>query len=80
MRLVPSCNVGLSTGASILGDIDGDGRLDYCILHDNEDMQCFRNGGIGEMAGPWEDLGTVFTGKGLGDSRGFRLGKLLSVV
>ncbi|KAH9223897.1 hypothetical protein DL95DRAFT_452880 [Leptodontidium sp. 2 PMI_412] len=72
-RIVPSCNVGLSTGASILGDIDGDGRLDYCILHDNEDMQCFRNGGIGEMAGPREDLGTVFTGKGLGDSRGFRL-------
>ncbi|PVH89001.1 carbohydrate esterase family 3 protein [Cadophora sp. DSE1049] len=56
-----------------LGDIDGDGRVDYCVIHDNEDMQCFRNGGIGEMSGPWEDMGIVFVGKGMGDFRGFRL-------
>lgn len=60
---------------ALLGDIDGDGRLDYCVLNDNQDIQCFRNGGMGEMAGPWEDLGVVFTGKGLGDFRGFRLGE-----
>ncbi|GAB1206268.1 hypothetical protein APSETT445_004953 [Aspergillus pseudonomiae] len=61
-----------------LGDIDGDGRLDYCLVKGNGDIQCWRNGGqkdapTAEFNGYWQDLGTVFTGKGMGDIAGVRL-------
>ncbi|KAB8256183.1 hypothetical protein BDV32DRAFT_161282 [Aspergillus pseudonomiae] len=61
-----------------LGDIDGDGRLDYCLVKGNGDIQCWRNGGqkdapTPEFNGYWQDLGTVFTGKGMGDIAGVRL-------
>ncbi|KPM38628.1 hypothetical protein AK830_g7923 [Neonectria ditissima] len=58
-----------------LGDIDGDGRLDYCVMHDNADIYCYRNGGLGDGAAYWQDMGQggpVFTGKGMGDMRGVR--------
>ncbi|KAE8155227.1 hypothetical protein BDV25DRAFT_146356 [Aspergillus avenaceus] len=50
-----------------LGDIDGDGRIDYCLVHNNGDIQCWRNGGQGDAPtskykGYWQDLGIVFTG------------------
>ncbi|KAI1129345.1 carbohydrate esterase family 3 protein [Nemania abortiva] len=45
-----------------LGDIDGDGRLDYCVINDNGSLQCWRNGGIlPDAAAYWQDLGIVFT-------------------
>ncbi|KAL4934909.1 hypothetical protein BDV06DRAFT_229313 [Aspergillus oleicola] len=61
-----------------LGDIDGDGRIDYCLIAGNGDIQCWRNGGQREAptspyGSYWQDLGTVFTGKGMGDITGVRL-------
>lgn len=32
----------------VIGDVDGDGRGDYCVIEDNGDMQCWRIGWIGE--------------------------------
>ncbi|KJK61604.1 GDSL-like Lipase/Acylhydrolase family protein [Aspergillus parasiticus SU-1] len=61
-----------------LGDIDGDGRIDYCLAHNNGDIRCWRNGGqkdapTKEYGGYWQDLGIVFKGKGMGDITGVRL-------
>ncbi|KNG81650.1 hypothetical protein ANOM_009765 [Aspergillus nomiae NRRL 13137] len=61
-----------------LGDIDGDGRIDYCLIHNNGDIRCWRNGGqkdapTKEYGGYWQDLGIVFKGKGMGDITGVRL-------
>lgn len=53
-----------------LGDIDGDGRIDYCVVDDGSgDMTCWRNGGqkeapTDEYGGYWQDLGVVFSGDG----------------
>ncbi|KAF7589874.1 hypothetical protein BBP40_003586 [Aspergillus hancockii] len=60
-----------------LGDIDGDGRIDYCLIHNNGDIRCWRNGGhkdapTKEYGGYWQDLGIVFTGTGMGDITGVR--------
>lgn len=30
-----------------LGDIDGDGRLDYCVFDDKGNIYCWRNSGVG---------------------------------
>ncbi|RYP85137.1 hypothetical protein DL769_001041 [Monosporascus sp. CRB-8-3] len=62
-----------------LGDIDGDGRLDYCVIDNSGDVYCWRNGGIQhDRVEYWQDLGRVFTaeGKGLGaiDIEAMRLG------
>lgn len=57
-------------------DIDGDGRLDYCIIGGDGHVRCWRNGGIGDKAAYWQDLGSggpVFHAKGMGDIRGVRL-------
>lgn len=59
-----------------LGDIDGDGRLDYCVVVGNGDIRCWRNGGVGEKAAYWQDFGSgapVFTGKGMGSIDGVML-------
>ena len=53
-----------------LADIDGDGRGDYCVTADNGDVRCWRNGGQGDLADYWQDLGIKFTGKGMGDTQG----------
>jgi hypothetical protein len=59
-----------------LGDIDGDGRCDYCVVHDNGDLHCWRNGGNGLAPtsayehGLWQDLGLVWTGGNGGDVNG----------
>jgi hypothetical protein len=54
-------------------DIDGDGRLDYCVTADNGDISCWRNGGTTEdMPTFWQETGVIFTGKGMGDIRGTR--------
>lgn len=57
-------------------DVDGDGRLDYCVIGDDGNIRCWRNGGIGHMPAYWQDMGNgkpVFTAKGMGDIRGVRL-------
>ncbi|OGM47389.1 hypothetical protein ABOM_002570 [Aspergillus bombycis] len=69
---------GLAQANVRLGDIDGDGRVDYCLVKGNGDIQCWRNGGqkdapTKEFNGYWQDLGTVFTGKGMGNIAGVRL-------
>ncbi|KAL4868928.1 hypothetical protein BDV12DRAFT_196901 [Aspergillus spectabilis] len=56
-----------------LGDIDGDGRLDYCLIADNGDISCWRNGWIKPKAGYWQALGVVFTGKNKGNIDGVQL-------
>ncbi|PVH96898.1 carbohydrate esterase family 3 protein, partial [Periconia macrospinosa] len=55
-----------------LADIDGDGRFDYCVTDDGGNIRCWRNGGIGDTPAYWQDLGVVFTGKGMGDIGGTR--------
>ncbi|KAK5655613.1 hypothetical protein OQA88_5544 [Cercophora sp. LCS_1] len=55
-----------------IADIDGDGRADYCVVKDNADIACWRNGGTNIMPDFFQPLGTVFTGKGLGDVNGVR--------
>ena len=55
-----------------LADIDGDGRTDYCILDDGGNVRCWRNGGTKDAPEYWQDLGTRFTAKGMGDMRGVR--------
>lgn len=55
-----------------LADIDGDGRIDYCVIADNGDIHAWRNGGQGDAPDYWQDLGIVFTGKGEGDINGVR--------
>jgi hypothetical protein len=45
-----------------LEDIDGDGRLDYCVVTAGGDLICWRNGGSQkESVEYWEDLGQVWT-------------------
>lgn len=44
-----------------LGDMDGDGRLDYCAIDGQGDIYCWRNGGVGlaptaEEGGYWQGL------------------------
>ncbi|KAL2785319.1 SGNH hydrolase-type esterase domain-containing protein [Aspergillus keveii] len=56
-----------------LGDIDGDGRLDYCLIADNGDISCWRNGWINDTPEYWQPLGVVFTGKNMGNIDGVRL-------
>ncbi|CRK08722.1 hypothetical protein BN1723_009013 [Verticillium longisporum] len=71
--------VGYAQDRVRLGDIDGDGRLDYCVIRDggNIHIKCYRNGGLGNEAAYWQDLGSggpVFSAKDMGDIRGVRLG------
>ncbi|CRK28342.1 hypothetical protein BN1708_015201 [Verticillium longisporum] len=69
--------VGYAQDRVRLGDIDGDGRLDYCVIRDGGNIHCYRNGGLGNEAAYWQDLGSggpVFSAKDMGDIRGVRLG------
>jgi hypothetical protein len=55
-----------------LGDIDGDGRTDYCLIGDDGNTRCWRNGGLGKLPAYWQDFGLTFPPKGKGDIRGTR--------
>ncbi|KAJ5496833.1 hypothetical protein N7463_008820 [Penicillium fimorum] len=55
-----------------LGDVDGDGRADYCIVASNGDITCWRNGWINNLPAYWQPLGKRFTGKEMGDIKGVR--------
>ncbi|KAF1817154.1 hypothetical protein P152DRAFT_9677 [Eremomyces bilateralis CBS 781.70] len=57
-----------------LGDMDGDGRLDYCCIDKKGDIYCWRNGGSGKAPtakenGYWQELvgGITFKAKGEGE-------------
>jgi len=57
-----------------LGDIDGDGRIDYCAIKDEGDIYCWRNGGIGDIP-VWQGMvggAVTFDAKGMGDIQGIR--------
>ena len=41
----------------VLGDIDGDGRLDYGVIQRNGDIHFWRNNGIGNTIRSWQSLG-----------------------
>ncbi|KAJ4404934.1 hypothetical protein N0V82_010404 [Gnomoniopsis sp. IMI 355080] len=56
-----------------LGDIDGDGRCDYCALNDDGSMRCWRNGGLGELSNNWQAMGLVYNEYNFGDIAGVRL-------
>ncbi|KAF2115103.1 SGNH hydrolase-type esterase domain-containing protein [Lophiotrema nucula] len=60
-----------------LGDIDGDGRLDYCTMDSTGSFGCWRNGGVGDAPSYWQGIaqggGATFDGKGTPDTYGTRL-------
>jgi hypothetical protein len=48
-----------------LGDIDGDGRLDWCAIDDVGDVYCWRNGGSGDTPtaahnGYWQGMASDY--------------------
>ncbi|KAK6063962.1 killer toxin subunits alpha beta [Seiridium cupressi] len=45
-----------------LGDVDGDGRADYCVVQDNGNILCWRNGWTNDVPAYWQALGQRFTG------------------
>ncbi|KAJ5817786.1 hypothetical protein N7447_007794 [Penicillium robsamsonii] len=55
-----------------LGDVDGDGRADYCIVASNGDITCWRNGWIDDLPAYWQPLGKRFINKEMGDIKGVR--------
>ncbi|KAF4445873.1 hypothetical protein F53441_10435 [Fusarium austroafricanum] len=68
--------MGLGRDRIRLGDMDGDGRLDYCVVSNAGNVHCWRNGGIGDKAAYWQDMGSgshIFPAKGMGDMRGVQL-------
>ncbi|KAK4455138.1 hypothetical protein QBC34DRAFT_445431 [Podospora aff. communis PSN243] len=59
-----------------LGDIDGDGRLDYCIVTGAGNVRCWRNGGQRDKADYWQDFGQgthIFPSQGMGNIAGVQL-------
>jgi hypothetical protein len=62
---------GFAYNQVLLGDIDGDGRIDYMGIGDNGHISAWRNGGVG-TALFWQYLGVVFDGSSMGDPAGFR--------
>jgi hypothetical protein len=58
-----SAEAGYEQASVRLGDIDGDGRLDYCVMNSNIDLRCWRSGGISfDKVDFWQDMGVVWTG------------------
>ncbi|KAL2827127.1 hypothetical protein BDW59DRAFT_171436 [Aspergillus cavernicola] len=53
-----------------VGNMDGDGRADYCVLEKNRDMSCWRNRWINDAPKYWQPLRKRFTGKGIGNLAG----------
>ncbi|KAF4983609.1 hypothetical protein FZEAL_1018 [Fusarium zealandicum] len=68
--------MGLGRDRVRLGDMDGDGRLDYCVISTAGNFHCWRNGGIGDKAAYWQDMGSgahIFPSQNTGDMRGVQL-------
>lgn len=47
---IKSSEPGYDQSSIRLGDIDGDGRADYCASNAAGDISCWRNGGIGKRS------------------------------
>jgi len=43
-------NEGFAQDHVVLGDVDGDGRCDYCGVNAAGEMYCWRNSGTGEVS------------------------------
>lgn len=76
---------GYEQAAVRLGDIDGDGRLDYCVLNNGGDLTCWRSGGISrDKVDFWQDMGVVYTMSASGIANPgndqMRLGKLNTLL
>ncbi|KAM0085819.1 hypothetical protein ACKRZS_001908 [Fusarium odoratissimum] len=68
--------MGLGRDRVRLGDMDGDGRLDYCVISNAGNIHCWRNGGIGDKAAYWQDMcqgSHIFASQNTGDMRGVQL-------
>jgi hypothetical protein len=75
--LVKGAQAGYAQASVRLADIDGDGRIDYCVIAPVGDIYCWRNGGQGDAptgaaGGYWQALGLMFTGKNKGNIAGTR--------
>lgn len=55
-----------------IADIDGDGRADYLIIHNNGNIEGWRSGGVGDYVEMWQHLGIVSSGKSFADLDGIR--------
>ncbi|KAK3385369.1 carbohydrate esterase family 3 protein [Podospora didyma] len=71
------------TDQILLGDIDGDGRTDYCLVDNNGNVRCWRNGGTSSSVSTWQGFsaedgfgGVVFPAQGMGNRTRVRLGDL----
>ena len=64
--------MGYAYNQVLLGDVDGDGRIDYIGIDDNGVMTAWRNGGIGLTDQYWQEIGVIFDGSSMGDPAGFR--------
>ncbi|KAL5335544.1 hypothetical protein BJX70DRAFT_401448 [Aspergillus crustosus] len=58
-----------------LGDMDGDGRLDYCLINNSGNIYCWRNAGIGlaptaDYGGTWQPLVGGYTFQAQGEKQG----------
>jgi hypothetical protein len=70
MVIVPA---GYTRSQMRLGDIDGDGRVDYIGISDTNEIVAWRHAGIGVAATSWEDMGImIHAGSIAGDPAGFR--------
>jgi hypothetical protein len=48
--------------------IDGDGRADYCLVHNTDGtIRCWRNGGVGQYVDYWQSFNEA-GGGGVSDS------------
>ncbi|KAK5734764.1 hypothetical protein LTR17_008695 [Elasticomyces elasticus] len=65
-------NEGYKQGSVYLGDIDGDGRVDYMVVHSDGQIFGWRNAGVKAKPSFWQYLGQVFDGSGVGDHAGFK--------
>jgi hypothetical protein len=68
------------TDMVLLGDIDGDGRVDYCLVDAGGNVRCWRNGGQGDNVAFWQGFaeedgfgGIVFPTKNMGNRTRVRL-------
>lgn len=59
---------------TMFSDIDGDGRADYCLVWNNGDIHCYRNGGWDAAPAYWQEMSGsdtyIFKGQGKGDKTG----------
>ena len=68
---------GYSQSDVLLGDIDGDGRVDFLLVDDKQEVVGFRNGGpTPGWPTMWQDLGKVFHGSGNGKPSNWKLADL----